>query len=82
MSKAIVQSEAGGINKLQWCDWDHGEPSAGEVLIEHTVIGLNFIDTYIWTGAYPMMKFSGVLGMEAVGVVRQFGEGVDGLVLG
>ena len=46
----------------------------GEVLIEHTAIGLNFIDTYQRSGLYPVSLPSG-LGSEAAGIVRAVGPG-------
>ncbi len=56
-------------------------PSAGEVTIEHSAIGLNFIDTYHRTGLYPVPLPSG-LGLEAAGTITALGEGVDTLQIG
>ena len=53
MSKAIVVHETGGPDVLKFEDRDPGTPGPGEVLIEHTAIGLNFIDVYFRTGLYP-----------------------------
>jgi NADPH:quinone reductase len=50
-------------------------PGPGEVLLRQTAIGLNFIDTYHRTGAYPMPLPSG-LGLEAAGLVEATGPGV------
>ena len=44
MDGAIVVSQVGGPEVLQWSREDPGEPGAGEVLVRHTAIGLNFID--------------------------------------
>lgn len=52
-------------------------PGAGEILVRHEAIGLNFIDTYHRSGLYPLSLPSG-LGGEAAGVVEAMGEGVDG----
>ena len=51
-------------------------PKQGEVLLRQTAIGLNFIDTYHRSGAYPVALPSGI-GLEAAGVVEAVGEGVD-----
>lgn len=51
-------------------------PAPGEALVRHTVVGVNFIDTYHRAGVYPMPLPSG-LGMEAAGVVEAVGDGVD-----
>jgi NADPH2:quinone reductase len=52
-------------------------PEAGQVLIRHEAVGLNFIDTYHRSGLYPLPLPSGV-GNEAAGVVEAVGEGVTG----
>jgi NADPH2:quinone reductase len=46
------------------------------VLIRHTAVGLNFIDTYQRTGMYPLELPSG-LGLEAAGQVLVTGAAVD-----
>lgn len=51
-------------------------PGPGEVLLRHTAIGLNYIDTYHRSGLYPLALPSG-LGLEAAGVVEAVGDGVD-----
>lgn len=50
-------------------------PGLGEVLIRHTAIGLNYIDTYHRSGLYPLELPSG-LGSEGAGMVEEVGEGV------
>lgn len=49
-------------------------PGAGEVLVRHEAIGLNYIDTYHRSGLYPLKLPSG-LGSEGAGVVEAAGEG-------
>lgn len=66
---------------IEWITEDLPAPSAGEVLIEHSAIGLNFIDTYHRTGLYPVPLPSG-LGLEAAGTITAAGEGVDMLKVG
>jgi NADPH2:quinone reductase len=51
-------------------------PGAGEVLVRHDAIGLNYIDTYHRSGLYPLDLPSG-LGSEAAGVVEATGVGAD-----
>ncbi|MCO5157474.1 MAG: quinone oxidoreductase [Aquamicrobium sp.] len=83
MVKAIRIHEHGGPEVLRYEDVDPGKPGKGEVLVRHTGIGLNFIDTYFRTGLYPSP--SGLpltLGGEAAGEVIGLGEGVDGLKVG
>lgn len=56
-------------------------PTAGQVQVRHTAIGLNYIDTYHRSGLYPVQLPSG-LGLEAAGVVEAVGEGVEHLQVG
>ncbi|MEN9656713.1 MAG: hypothetical protein RL571_178 [Pseudomonadota bacterium] len=57
------------------------EPQKGEVLLQQTAIGVNYIDTYHRSGLYPLVMPSG-LGVEACGVVEALGEGVTEFKLG
>lgn len=81
MPKAIVLEAFGGPEVLQWRDVEIPEPGSGEVLIRHTAVGLNFIDTYQRSGLYPPAQPGG-LGMEAAGVVVSVGPDVDYVVPG
>lgn len=73
--------QTGGPEVIQWREVDLPAPRANEVLIRHEAVGLNFIDTYLRTGLYPM-RLPGGLGFEAAGVVEAVGEGVTHLVPG
>jgi NADPH:quinone reductase len=53
-------------------------PSAGEALIRHSAIGLNYIDTYHRSGLYPLALPAGI-GLEAAGVVEAVGAEVTSL---
>lgn len=78
MSRAIVVTEVGGPEVLEWTDRDPGVPGPGEVLVRHTAVGLNFIDVYHRTGLYPV-ELPFTPGAEAAGVVERVGDGVDDL---
>lgn len=71
----------GGPEVIEWVERDMPAPGPGEVLIEHSAIGLNFIDTYHRTGLYPVELPSG-LGLEAAGRITALGEGVTGYEVG
>lgn len=60
---------------------DLPDPGAGEVLLRHTAIGVNFQDVYHRSGFYPLSMPSGI-GTEAVGVVEKLGAGVAGVAIG
>ncbi|MDG4881558.1 quinone oxidoreductase [Mesorhizobium sp. WSM4884] len=80
MSKAIRIHAHGGPEVLVCEDADPGQPGAGQILIRHTAIGLNFIDVYHRSGLYPPPGgFPLIPGSEAAGVVLAVGAGVDWL---
>ncbi|MDR7101202.1 quinone oxidoreductase [Croceicoccus sp. BE223] len=60
--------QTGGPSAIEWETVDLPDPGEDQVLVEHTAIGLNFIDTYVRSGLYPAALPSG-LGMEAAGRV-------------
>ena len=75
MPKAIRLHETGGPDVLQWEEVAVGEPGAGQARVRHTAVGVNFVDTYLRSGLYPMALPSG-LGSEGAGVVEAVGPGV------
>lgn len=79
-TQAFIE-QTGGPELIQWHEVDLPAPGPGQVLIRHEAVGLNFIDTYLRTGLYPM-RLPGGLGFEAAGVVEAVGEGVTHLVPG
>ncbi|PSJ64351.1 quinone oxidoreductase family protein [Kumtagia ephedrae] len=80
MSKAIRIHANGGPEVLTYEEVDPGRPGSGQVLVRHTAIGLNFLDTYYRSGLYPAPNGLPLIpGGEAAGVVAEAGEGVDGL---
>ena len=72
---AIRIDRFGGPEVMRFVEVELPEPATGEARIRHTVIGLNFIDTYHRTGLYPLPLPAG-LGSEAAGVVEAVGTGV------
>ena len=79
MSKAIRMHQTGGPEVLAWEELEVPAPGPGQVLLRHTAVGLNYIDTYHRSGLYPVPSFPSGLGMEAAGVVEEVGEGVTDL---
>lgn len=75
LTRAQITSH-GGPEVINWVEKAIPSPGAGEVLVEHTAIGLNFIDTYHRSGLYPIELPSG-LGLEAAGRIVAVGEGVS-----
>ena len=82
MTKAIRIYETGGPEVLRWEDVDPGKPEAGEALVRHEAVGLNFIDVYHRTGLYPLPSMPAIPGLEGAGVVEEIGEGVSDVAVG
>ena len=78
---AIRISKTGGPEVLELVEIDKPEPAPGQILIRHEAIGINFIDTYLRSGLYPL-KLPAVLGGEAAGVVEAVGKDVSRFKLG
>ena len=82
MTYAIRVHAPGGPDVLAWEDVPTPEPAAGEVLVKHTAVGLNYIDVYFRTGLYKAPSLPFTPGMEAAGVVSALGPGVTTLRVG
>lgn len=80
-TKAIQIAHNGGAEQLQLVQKAVAQPQAGEVLLSHRAIGLNFIDIYQRGGLYPL-PLPLALGMEGAGVVEAVGDGVHHLQVG
>jgi NADPH2:quinone reductase len=77
MPKAVRVHVHGGPEALVYEDVDSAAPGAGEVLVRHTAIGLNFLDAYFRSGLYPAPQGLPVTpGGEGAGVVTEVGAGV------
>src|SRR5215469_15650821 len=72
---AVQAVRAGGPEVLEPVDIEPPVAEAGEVLVRHEAIGLNYIDTYQRSGLYPI-RFPAVLGQEGAGVVEAVGSEV------
>lgn len=81
MTYAIRIHKTGGPEVLQWEAVEVGKPNPGEIRIRHTAVGLNYIDTYHRTGAYPIQT-PATPGLEAAGVIEEIGSGVTDLKIG
>ncbi len=73
--RKIQAREAGGSDVLEIVEVPTPTPAAGQILVRHEAIGLNFIDIYQRSGLYPM-TYPAPMGNEAAGVVEAVGEGV------
>ena len=82
MTKGIVIHETGDSDVMRWEDVDPGAPGAGEVLLRHEAVGLNFIDVYHRKGLYPLPQLPATPGMEGAGIVEAVGAGVTEVAAG
>lgn len=79
--KAVQIDSFGGPEVMRLVDVEIGSPAAGEALVRHKAIGLNYIDIYQRSGVYPNpLPFR--MGMEASGVVEAVGKGVSHIKVG
>ena len=80
-TNAIRVHKQGGPEEMKWEEVGLPTIKEGEVLIKHTAIGLNYIDTYHRSGLYPM-PVPLTLGLEGAGIIEEIGENVNGLKAG
>ncbi|MGI9049938.1 MAG: quinone oxidoreductase family protein [Rubrobacteraceae bacterium] len=74
--KAIRVNEQGGPEVLNYEDVEVPDPGPGEARIKLAASGVNYIDTYQRSGAYPV-ETPFTLGSEGAGEVEAVGEGVE-----
>ena len=79
--RAIRFVRTGGPEVLELAEIDTPTPGAGQILIRHEAIGINFIETYQRTGLYPV-KLPAIPGSEVAGVVEAVGDGVTRVKVG
>lgn len=82
--RAIQISETGGPDVLRLTELPDLEPGPGQLLVEVAAAGVNYIDTYQRSGAYPMaLPF--IPGLEGAGTVTALGPpenaGVEGAAM-
>jgi NADPH2:quinone reductase len=78
MARRVVIERFGGPEVLKLVEAEVGGPGHGQVRITQRAVGLNFIDVYHRSGAYPQPLPAGI-GVEAAGVIEAVGEGVTHL---
>ncbi len=78
---AIQAVRTGGPEVLEAVELPIPSPAAGQILVRHQAVGLNYIDTYHRSGLYPL-KMPTVIGLEAAGIVEAIGDGVTRFQIG
>jgi putative PIG3 family NAD(P)H quinone oxidoreductase len=80
---AVVISEPGGPEVLQWAEVPDPEPGPDEVLVEVAAAGVNRADLMQRQGLYPPPPGAPPYpGLECSGVVTALGDGVSGWQVG
>ncbi len=77
--QAVQVSEHGGPDALEVVNLPTPTPQAGEVLIRHEAIGVNFVDTQHREGRPYPVALPLIPGIEAAGTVVGLGPDVDGV---
>ena len=81
-NNAIVINANGGPEVLEYKEIEIPSIKADEVLIRHTHIGVNFIDTYFRTGLYKTPPFPAIIGAEAAGIIEKVGQNIANFKVG
>ncbi|MGH3933706.1 MAG: quinone oxidoreductase family protein [Pseudonocardiaceae bacterium] len=79
--RAIQITETGGPEVLRLAELPDPKPGPGQLLVKLTAAGLNYIDTYLRSGAYPVpLPF--IPGSEGAGTVTAVGPDSGGVAVG
>jgi len=81
MIKAVRVHEVGPPEVMRIEEIELSPPKPGEVLVRNHAVGLNYIDIYFRTGAYPA-QLPFIPGNEAAGEVVEVGKGVKEFKVG
>lgn len=82
-AREVRVTRYGGPEQLEAMNMPVPPPGPGEVRIQQSAVGVNFIDVYLRRGWMPgLLPLPGVPGMEAAGTVVDVGSGVTNLLAG
>ena len=79
--RAVVVDETGGPEVLRYTDVPDPVPGDTDLLVRVDAAGINFIDTYFRSGAYPR-NLPYIVGDEGSGVVEAVGTAVTEFAVG
>tara|TARA_B100001057_G_scaffold118246_1_gene116828 strand:+ start:879 stop:1853 length:975 start_codon:yes stop_codon:yes gene_type:complete len=82
LSKAIVINSYGSSEVLTYQERDIKEPSANQIQVKNTAIGVNYHDVYVRSGLYKTLTLPGTPGCEASGIVEKIGNNVKDFQVG
>lgn len=61
---------------MKWADVSLASPTEGEVLIRHTAVGFNLVDTKFRNGLHSLPHLPHGIGVEGAGIIEKIGKGV------
>jgi NADPH2:quinone reductase len=79
--RAVQAVRRGGPEVLQLQELDRPEPGDGELLVELSATGVNFVDVYRRNGTY-LVDYPNVPGTEGAGRIVAIGPNVTGFAVG
>ncbi|WP_417221158.1 NADPH:quinone reductase [Arthrobacter sp.] len=89
MSGAAGTVRAAGIDRLgsageiHCLDLPRPRCGPGQVLLRVSAVAVNHVDTFVRSGTYPtVLHFPLAVGRDAVGIIEQTGDGVEGFSVG
>lgn len=82
MAKRIVFPCYGDSDVLEYLDFNVNKPNEHEVVVENKAIGINYIDTYIRSGLYPVKALPSGIGTEGAGIISDIGSKVTDFKIG
>ncbi|WKT54084.1 Polyketide synthase, enoylreductase domain [Fusarium oxysporum f. sp. vasinfectum] len=83
MPKVARFHQLGGPEVLQLDEIEFEDPSAGELLLKVSAIGINRMEVFFRAGGFGLPKvFPAMLGSECAGTVLAVGSGVSGFSIG
>ena len=81
--KAIRVHKFGGPEVLQLEEVPDPKPGEGQALVRIHAVGVNPVETYVRSGAYPQLPtLPYIPGADGAGVVKALGPGVTALKVG
>ncbi len=75
--RAVVMQSYGGPEVLKLDEVAHPAPRLTEVLVRVRAAGTNPVDTYVRSGAFPLLTPPAILGWDISGVVEEVVPGVN-----
>ncbi|MFT6332132.1 MAG: NADPH2:quinone reductase [Lentimonas sp.] len=80
--RAYLVKKPGDIKSLKLQKIEDPKPTAHQVVVKHTAIGINYFDVLFRNGNFSLDETPAILGMEACGIIESVGSGVKDFKVG